>query len=458
MNKHLKNYKIEDFNGSKSSGIRTLANESGVALITALLFMVVLIALVPAAISLTTGEMDRTGDFEENREAFFLAEAGLEHAKYLTGQSTLRLVLKGPDDLITAVTGTAADDDDNGTFGAGTLFTGPDGFVYDEVTYKGNTYYIRAWDNDDGDGDLTKDFDHMIFLSAVGIVDNTTTSVETLVYNPPGLPVAAVTTNGDTTYGGDTHVMGACGSIHANGDLTLSGSTSIIDVNATSTGTTDVGTATVNGSAISGAPEVPVPNIDVTEYKDHADYVFKSDGTIEDKNGDPVVAGPIWADWSHNMAQQKWRNGNGFAAVDAFIYVEGNVDISNIDSGNAGDKWELTLVATGFVSIGGNEHIINKKDPALPPDIQNLFIAAGTDVDLAGAVNQNIEGFVYAWEQLKLSGNADFLGALMAYNGGSAENLVSSNAISGSSQVTYSCGLFTPTTSVNLDVVSWNEL
>ena len=108
--------------------------------------------------------------------------------------------------------------------------------------------------------------------------------------------------------------------------------------------------------------------------------------------------------------------------------------------------------------VGGNEHIVNKKDPTHPVDIQNLFVVAGTDVDLAGAVNQDIEGFVYAWEQLKLSGDADFLGALMAFNGASADNTVVSNSISGSSLVTYTCGMTTPTDSALIDVVSWSEL
>ena len=113
MIRHLKSHKTGDFNGGKPSGIRTLTNQSGVALVTALLFMVVLIALVPAAISLTSGEFDRADDFKDSREAFFLAEAGLEHAKYLTEQRSSTIVLAGPD-------GDPASTTDNGTFSIGT--------------------------------------------------------------------------------------------------------------------------------------------------------------------------------------------------------------------------------------------------------------------------------------------------------------------------------------------------
>jgi hypothetical protein len=47
MSKHLKDYRTESFNGNKTPGIRSLANESGTALIVALLLMAVMITLVP---------------------------------------------------------------------------------------------------------------------------------------------------------------------------------------------------------------------------------------------------------------------------------------------------------------------------------------------------------------------------------------------------------------------------
>jgi hypothetical protein len=163
MNIHLKNYKSGNFNsnGSKPSAIRSLANESGAAMIVALLLMVVMITLIPAAIQLTSGEFQRTADFTDNREAFFIADAGIEHAKSIFAANTIDDVLNGTDEDVTTFT-------DNGTFTAGG--TGPTVIAgstavnttskidnaahdYTQVAYNGNgtggNYLIRVWDNDD---------------------------------------------------------------------------------------------------------------------------------------------------------------------------------------------------------------------------------------------------------------------------------------------------------------------
>ncbi|TDJ50068.1 MAG: hypothetical protein E2O45_03530 [Nitrospina sp.] len=56
MNKHLKNYRTESFNGSKPFGIRSLANESGAALIMALILLAVMITLVPVALEISPAD------------------------------------------------------------------------------------------------------------------------------------------------------------------------------------------------------------------------------------------------------------------------------------------------------------------------------------------------------------------------------------------------------------------
>ena len=151
MNTTSKNQIACHFNGIKTFTGRVLHNESGIALVTAMLFMVMLVALVPAAMQLTSGEFNRTGTFKESREAFFVAEAGLEHAKALTEEISLREALSGPDGFVNA---TASDpqNDDNGTFSAGTQ-TPYAGEEHNKLTLSGNTYYIRAFDNNDGNGD-----------------------------------------------------------------------------------------------------------------------------------------------------------------------------------------------------------------------------------------------------------------------------------------------------------------
>ncbi len=143
-------------NEKKGIECRSLANESGVALIVALMLMLVMLTMVPAALQLTSGEFDRTETFQENREALAIAEAGLEHAKVLVQYNTINDILDGPDDDH-ATTG------DNGTLTAGgTWPTIPSSTAttatskidsathgYTQVAFNGGTYKIRVFDNDD---------------------------------------------------------------------------------------------------------------------------------------------------------------------------------------------------------------------------------------------------------------------------------------------------------------------
>ncbi|MCH8933902.1 MAG: hypothetical protein IH923_12640, partial [Nitrospinae bacterium] len=112
MNRHLKNNQTRGMNLKNWMECRPLANESGVALIVALMLMLVMLTMVPAALQLTSGEFDRTETFQENREALAIAEAGLEHAKVLVQYNSINDILDGPDDDH-ATTG------DNGTVAAG---------------------------------------------------------------------------------------------------------------------------------------------------------------------------------------------------------------------------------------------------------------------------------------------------------------------------------------------------
>ena len=423
----------------------SLRNESGIAMIAALLFLVMVVSLSPMAIRLTMGEIDRVNDFKGNRQAFFVAEAGLEHAKFLVGQTSTEAALFGPDDVVSATPGDPQNDD-NGTFGAGTVVSRPDGYVYDEVAFNGNTYYIRAYDNDDGDGDPTADADNLIMLSAVGVVDGNTTTVEAIIYTPTG-PTTAITTNGNLEMSGHPDVLGTCGDVHANGDLD---STSGVDIGGTgsASGTYEHGDSTVS----SGAPNIDVPLLDPTEFQQYADYTLTASGTVLDANGDFVSNAP-WNGWSY--ASPKWSLSDSLPA-DVSLYVEGDVEISNNPTG----PWAVTIVATGYIDVsGGIGEFINKKNPADPREIQNIFMLAGTDLKFKGNNTHTIEGLFYAKDQVNMSGGTLIEGAIMAYNGSALESLVTVNKVRDNVTITYGCGLAVPgIIPSQVNVVSWNEI
>ncbi len=197
---------------------RSFQNESGVALVVALLLMAVMIALVPAALQLTTGEIDRTATFKDDRELFYLAEAGLEHGKSLVKDTDLNTLLAGPDGDKSTLT-------DNGTVaGVGdtadaTPFTW-NGIPYDDVTLgTQGTYYIRVYDNDDGDNDPATDSDDLVYIDSVGVnAEGARKLLSALVHRftplPSTLP-AAVTLTGPTSIisasGNDFNVYGGTG-------------------------------------------------------------------------------------------------------------------------------------------------------------------------------------------------------------------------------------------------------
>ena len=194
MNKHLKYYRTERFNGSKLPGIGSLSNESGVAaLIVALLIMAAVITLVPVVMNQSTGEMDRAANFKQDREVFYLAEAGLEHGLSALKASDLKTILNGPDGDNTATA-------DNGTVaGVGTPVTW-NGNLYNEISFGSGTYKFRLYDNNDEDGDLTTDVDGLGFIESVGIsADGTTKIMRAMLHKVKGMmPAAAVTVIGPT--------------------------------------------------------------------------------------------------------------------------------------------------------------------------------------------------------------------------------------------------------------------
>ena len=449
-----------------------LYNESGIALISALLFMVVLISLVPAAMHLTSGEMNRTTSFKENRQAFFIAEAGLEHAKFLTEQSSVRDALIGPDEKVyvptipTNTQNAVSNDDDNGTFDTGTVVA-RFGSIYSEVLYKGNTYYIRAEDNDDGDDNPLSDSDFLMVVSSVGIVDDTTTRVEATIYYPT-IPVSALTTNGNLQMSGTPNILGACGAAHANGDLDINGNPEVA-LNATSSGglTTSGSMANITGTPVGSQPQIPVPYLNPSDYQQYADYTLKADGTILDSDGNPVTPSPGFLDeWDFASASSPdlptWKL-SGNDSTDASYYVEGNIEISGTPPGPGNPPWEVTFFATGSIKLSGNADFINRKDTIDDPvSIQNLFMVAGLDIDYSGNPSNILEGIIYAGEQIELSGNGSIEGAVMAFNANagvsaSPSGLITENLVNGNPTITYGCGLTFPN-SGGVQVVSWNEV
>lgn len=164
---------------------KILKDESGIALITALLIMVLLMVLGTAAIMTSTTDVKIGQNFKKSSDAFYLAEAGLE-----TGLAYL-------DSNFDSTTGWNAFvidgfvSSEHATYASGTEITASPGL--DDITalvtntVGSETFTIYTRDNsDDSDCDPGDkgDCDGRIYLMSVGTLTGTiasTTTLETLI-------------------------------------------------------------------------------------------------------------------------------------------------------------------------------------------------------------------------------------------------------------------------------------
>ncbi len=193
----------------KPSFGRVWHNESGAALIVALLLMVAMISIIPVAMHMTSSELKRTGGFKDSREAFFTADAGMQHAGALYQAYSSNVLLKGPDGDLTSTT-------DNGTFtdsgSLGFIISGSSqatytsaiddtAHTYTEVSLDGHKYFIRIWDNDDsalcptscavGHADPNLDTDNEDWVDRDGMVEVESVGI---VYESDGATVKEMVT------------------------------------------------------------------------------------------------------------------------------------------------------------------------------------------------------------------------------------------------------------------------
>ncbi len=163
MNTESKNIAVH-YNKVNPLAGRVLFNESGAALVAALLLMVAMITIIPVAMHLTAQDIKRTSTFQGNREAFFMAEAGLQHVGAIYQDNDSNDLLRG-DGKARHATASNTINDDNGNFFANGndqdfVITGSSqvttnskiddtDHIYTQVDFEGGTYQIRIWDNVD---------------------------------------------------------------------------------------------------------------------------------------------------------------------------------------------------------------------------------------------------------------------------------------------------------------------
>ncbi len=440
-----------------------LKNEQGVAIFLALLFLVVIAVFVPLTLNMTTTDVKRTGDYEDSRKAFYVAEAGLQRAM---------------DDLLSGFNDTSTYSTIDDVLGAADATTNVIENL-ENIAFGNGTYTVTVVDNSDGDGDQATDVDNVIFLVATATVDGETKTLQARITEQTSTTTGtfsgthAVATESDLTINGNPTIQGTGGSVHSNSNLTISGNPTV-EQSATASGNyTVTGSPSVGSGSGGGKATEALPDVNISDYKQYADFVMGSDGIVRDSNGnqlfdasggDKYNAGGCNGNkgWQYSPGPPvEWSLGDDCGGTGKY-YVEGNIGVGG-NPGSQNNPWQTTLMAEGHIKINGNPQFTNYKDPSDSVGVQNIFMLAGTDIEWSGNPSNTIEGFIYAGEQIKLNGNPSIQGFIVAKDKANTDTLVDNNSISGNPTITYTGGSTETPFTVNvagdteLTIISWNE-
>ena len=384
------------------SGIKWTLCERGIALPVTLMMLVALGALALVATQWSSQDIARTEEYYETREAFYIAEAGIEKAINLLNYTDS----SGGDESSPGVEISAGGFDN-----VLTNFVSNNASGLTNVSFGNGTYSVTVADNNDGDSDTTDDDDNNLILTSIGTSGGKSVTLEAVIVRRIFKGDNAITTEGDLGGNGSFTIDGTNGSIHSNSSVTVSGGSATITEGATASGSC-TGTGCVAGGV---APE-DIPIVEPSDFKSFADYILNDDGTIEEVSSGDIYTFSNPSTWttavsgdgnsnfgglSYNNAQGKWTGGST-NITDGSFYVEGDFKTTGCPPG-----WQTTIVAEGYIDFGGNVDVVNFKDGNDTQDIQDMFLVAGTDIEFSGTPSNTIQGFIAAKEQDSFSGSVN---------------------------------------------------
>ncbi|MEO7132584.1 MAG: hypothetical protein ABI024_00030 [Vicinamibacterales bacterium] len=272
---------------------------------------------------------------------------------------------------------------------------------------------------------------------------NITTSTATVLSNP------AILVNGNLSMDGVNQVLGSQGNVHANGNITKSGSSGRVAGKLTASGTLTAGTFRADGTQGGGFPVIQVPDVKASDYAGLADWILTDTGTIL-RAGDNVQcgtkSGPTCpTGWTHSGGGN-W-SASGSMPSSATYYVKGSATM------NGTGKSTLTavsVIAEGNITLTGNGQF-KPENPSKVQFVTNGDLSMGVDADDP----LNVDGQILVREQFKIHGNSEFQGRVIvqdkdgatnAYNSSTGQgrrgsSMLSSNQMDGTMTVTYNGSL-----------------
>jgi hypothetical protein len=430
--------------------------ERGVSMIFTLLSlsMVTLVGLTLASVGLSSLGMATAES--ETSEALSIADAGIEHAKQLVlyqdwpdlnvflqrGNGThcdadeLEDVPNGPLPLLYPPAGSGAANfipRQGRVFAQGRYFVALcDNHTVESSRPIGSPYYNTQ---------PNVDADKVIYARSVGYGPRGSRAAVELTLGAAAMP--AVVVEGNLEVKGNPTVTGPAGSIHANGELELSGNPCTHVYYASTGGTVESGNvqggANCTANDVDSRPFSPPINIPRYTPQQIAQWAvqegrqvirLKADGTVANwATGAPM---PTPLNWNYSSGGNNitWSinapTTPGILYIEANVNVGGNVSLQTAVPTNPRPPVPLTLLVAGTIKATGTPRMEPGLSNATVPFTQTplkyigpVLFMAGHDLSLgADFTDETYQGLFYAVQQLDVAGNPDIFGQLIALNDG----------------------------------------
>jgi hypothetical protein len=398
---------------------RQIQGESGTALLASVLLISLITGAGLTALTMTSVSLNIASNLLPSKQAFYLAEAGIQHGKTFLSQNRSNWTTYASAQAQTLL-------------------------PYTSLASIGG-YSVTVQDG--GGGSL--------LLNSTGTgAGNAQVVITSLVQPAYYTPHFAITTGKNLTINADTSIVGASGGVHANGNLVLVNSP-IISGDATASGSyTASGSPTIGGIAGGAKPLDGIPPITPTDFYAARDYLLASDGNVYDTNGVvQLMSHGSWNNWQY--ASGVWTlSGTNKGTINGKLYVQGDVNITATFGTGQGvpPLWITSIIATGSITVNSKSINVRNPTPAdgtlYHPVTKDILFLAGGDLKITAPTNGNyqmFQGMLLAHEQFNVTGysTTTITGPIVAEDGATQ-----SNVVTGDNFFTYSNSyLDTPTIS-----------
>jgi hypothetical protein len=405
----------------------------GIALPSALFGLLTISLLASGIWVATESNVRRSENREEYARAVLIAEAGASHAVAILRNSTMlrdtgfnRLLMGPAND--TSKAGLLVD------YNLSAAIQIPDtGRIFG-----GGRYRVRIVDDSAAveitDGRRYVDVNNRVVIRCTGISRGGATAVVDVIVGMTPFP--AVATNGNMHISGNPTILGQCGAVHANGNLSAGGTT-IVSQSFSASGTASGNNVLhPDGSIVlkqSGADPVAIPNLTYNDFcPGPATYILQSDGFVRRTSDNTLHNATSTARFGWKRASSSpivWDQ-DGPLPSGTFC-IQGNAKIG----GNPGPV-DVSIIATGSVEISGTPRF------GTPTHPDGVTIFSGGDVKLNGDSNTMYEGLIYARSQCDISGNPTLSSNFLCLNEPNAAGTINhfnGNTISGNPIIQYNC-------------------